>query len=69
MREALRDREVFLVEHGLAERHGQRAFLARNLLATLRSRELQTTTAAITSETGLTYRAAICHSPESGGHG
>jgi type IV secretory pathway VirD2 relaxase len=56
VREALRDREVFLVEHGLAERQGQRVSVARNLLATLRSRELQTTAAAIASETGLTYR-------------
>jgi type IV secretory pathway VirD2 relaxase len=58
VREALRDREVFLVEHGLAERQGQRVILARNLLATLRSREIQTTAAAISSETGLTFRGA-----------
>jgi len=57
VREALRAREVFLVEHGLAERHGERVNLARNLLATLRSRELQKTATAISSETGLTYRA------------
>jgi type IV secretory pathway VirD2 relaxase len=58
VREALRAREVFLVEHGVAERHGQRVILARNLLATLRSRELQATAASIASETGLTYRGA-----------
>jgi type IV secretory pathway VirD2 relaxase len=57
-REALRAREVFLVEHGLAERHGERVNLARNLLATLRSRELQKTATAISSDTGLTYRAS-----------
>lgn len=58
VRESLRAREVFLVEHGLAERHGQRVVLARNLLETLRLRELQTAAAAIASESGLTYRSA-----------
>jgi type IV secretory pathway VirD2 relaxase len=59
VKEALRDREVFLVEQGLAERRGQRIVLARNLLGTLRSRELQATGAAIESETGLTYRGVV----------
>ena len=59
VKEALRDREVFLVEQGLAERRGQRIVLARNLLGTLRSRELQATAAAIESETGLTYRGVV----------
>jgi type IV secretory pathway VirD2 relaxase len=58
VREALRAREVFLVEHGLAERHGERVNLGQNLLATLRWRELQKTATAISSETGLAYRAA-----------
>jgi hypothetical protein len=58
VREALRAREVFLVEHGLAERHGQRVNLARNLLATLRVRELQLAATTISSETGLAYRSA-----------
>jgi Protein of unknown function (DUF3363) len=58
VREALRAREVFLVEHGLAERQGQRVVLARNLLVTLRLRELQRTATVIASETGLTYRSA-----------
>jgi type IV secretory pathway VirD2 relaxase len=57
-RESLRAREVFLVEHGLAERRGDRVNLARNLLATLRSRELQKTATAISLDTGLTYRAS-----------
>jgi hypothetical protein len=59
VKEALRDREVFLVEQGLAERRGQRIVLARNLLGTLRSRELQATGAAIESETRLTYRGVV----------
>jgi type IV secretory pathway VirD2 relaxase len=59
VKEALRDREVFLVEQGLAERCGQRVMLARNLLATLRFRELQATGAAIESETGLTYQDVV----------
>ena len=58
VRESLRTREVFLVEHGLAERHGHRVVLARNLLETLRLRELQAAAATIASETGLTYRSA-----------
>jgi type IV secretory pathway VirD2 relaxase len=59
VKEALRDRAVFLVEQGFAERRGQRTVLARNLLSMLRSRDLQATGAAIESETGLTYRAAL----------
>jgi hypothetical protein len=52
VRGALRAREVFLVEHGFAEQQGQRVVLARNLLATLRVRELQATATAIASERG-----------------
>lgn len=37
---------------------GQRVRLARNLLATLRQRELEKTAQDIARETGLTYRAA-----------
>lgn len=59
VKEALRDREVFLVEQGLAERREQEVILSRNLLATLRLRELQATGAAIESETGLTYRLVL----------
>jgi hypothetical protein len=59
VREALRNREVFLVEQGLAERRGQQVILARNLLSTLRTRDLDGAAATIGSETGLTYREAM----------
>ena len=53
---ALRQRAVFLAEHGLAERHGQHLILTRNLLATLRGRELAKAAQDITADTGLEYR-------------
>jgi hypothetical protein len=56
VREALRQRSDFLVEQGLAERRGQRVILARNLLATLRGREIDTTAKTIAAETGMAYR-------------
>jgi hypothetical protein len=58
VKEALRDREVFLVEQGLAEQRGQQVILARNVLSTLRMRDLEGAAAAIESETGLMYRGA-----------
>lgn len=54
--EALRQRSNFLVEQGLAERRGRRVILARNLLATLRGREIDTTAKTIAAETGMAYR-------------
>ena len=59
VREALRQRVDFLVEQGLAERQGQRVVLARNLLATLRGRELTTAAREISSKTGMHYRPAL----------
>ena len=56
VKDALRQRTDFLVEQGLAERHGQRVVLARNLLGTLRGRELAKTAQDITAETGLEHR-------------
>jgi hypothetical protein len=58
VREALRQRADFLVDQGLAERRGQRVILARNLLATLRSREIAVTASDIAAKTGLTHRPA-----------
>jgi hypothetical protein len=43
-------------QQGLAERRGQRIVLARNLLATLRGRELAQAAKEIAAETGLEYR-------------
>ncbi|WP_027484242.1 relaxase/mobilization nuclease and DUF3363 domain-containing protein [Rhodanobacter sp. OR87] len=56
VKDTLRQRTDFLVEQGLAERRGQRVILARNLLATLRSRELVRTARDIAAETGLEHR-------------
>jgi type IV secretory pathway VirD2 relaxase len=56
VKDALRQRADFLIEQGLAERRGQRVILARNLLATLRGRELAKTAQDIATETGLEHR-------------
>jgi type IV secretory pathway VirD2 relaxase len=56
VREALRQRSDFLVEQGLAERRGQRVILARNLLGTLRSLDIDAAARTIATETGLTHR-------------
>jgi type IV secretory pathway VirD2 relaxase len=56
VRHALDDRQAFLVEQGLAERRGQHIVLARNLLSTLRAKELETAARGIESGTGLVYR-------------
>ena len=55
-KEALQQRADFLVEQGLAERRGQRVILARNLLGTLRNRELAQAAKNIAAETGLEHR-------------
>lgn len=49
-------RADFLAEQGLAEHRGQRVVLARNLLATLRGRELAKAAKGIAAETGLEHR-------------
>ncbi len=56
VKDELQRRSDFLVEQGLAERRGQRVVLARNLLATLRGRELAKAAHDIASETDLEYR-------------
>jgi hypothetical protein len=56
VQQALEDRKLFLVEQGLAERRGQHIVLARNLLSTLRNKELASTARNIESDTGLVYR-------------
>lgn len=56
VRVALKERVGFLSEQGLAERRGQRVVLARNLLATLRGRDIETAAQALQTETGLVYR-------------
>ena len=54
--DAWQDRMDFLVEQGLAERRGQRVVLARNLLASLRDRELAEVGKSLQDTTGLSFR-------------
>ena len=56
VKDALHKRADFLAEQGLAERRGQRVILARNLLGTLRNRELAQAAKDIAAETGLEHR-------------
>lgn len=56
VREAMSRRVNFLVGEGLAEYRGQRVVLARNLLATLRDRELAVVGKMLQRETGKTWR-------------
>lgn len=56
VRAALDERRTFLVEEGLATRRGQRLILARDLLATLRHREVAQVSGALSRETGLDHR-------------
>ena len=58
VKDALQARVDFLAEQGLAEHRGQRVVLARNLLATLRGRELEQAAKDIAAETGLVHRPA-----------
>ena len=55
-KQAMQQRADFLIDQGLAERHGQRVILARNLLATLRNRELTQAAKNIAAETGIEHR-------------
>ncbi len=56
---ALQQRADFLEQQGLAQRHGHRVILARNLLGTLRNRELMQVAKDIAAETGLEHRPTI----------
>ncbi|MFU3315856.1 relaxase/mobilization nuclease domain-containing protein [Pseudomonas aeruginosa] len=55
-KQAMQQRADFLEEQGLAERRGQRVILARNLLGTLRNRELAQFAKDIATETGLEHQ-------------
>lgn len=59
VRAALAQRVDFLGEHGLAERQGQRVVLGRDLLATLRNREISSAAKAIADETGLIHHVQV----------
>jgi len=56
---ALAQRQSFLIEQGLAERSDGRFVPMRNLLATLRARDLETAAKAIEAELGLAYRPVV----------
>ena len=56
LREALDRRVEFLVKEGLAARQGKRITIARDLLNTLRRRELDSATARLAEQTGLAHR-------------
>ena len=57
VRAAMDDRAQHLVSEGLARRQGQRLIFARDLLDTLRRRELATAGERLSAETGLPYHA------------
>jgi hypothetical protein len=56
VRKAMDQRIDHLIEQNLARRQGQRVIFARDLLSTLRRRELDETTSKLSAETGLTHR-------------
>jgi len=66
VRQALVERGNFLVEQGFATRRGQRLILMRDLLATLRAREIETVARGIEAETGLIHRPTSNGSTVSG---
>ena len=56
VRDALEKRAEHLVEQGLATQQGQRVTFNRNLLKTLRQRDLDSAASKIADETGLSFR-------------
>jgi len=66
VREALARRTDHLAEQGLARRTGQRVVYARNLLDTLRRREVDALGKTLAKETGLTFEQPETGSPISG---
>jgi len=58
VRDALDRRADHLVGQGLAERQGRRIVFARNLIETLRRRELDTIATKLAAETGLSHKPA-----------
>jgi type IV secretory pathway VirD2 relaxase len=66
VRQMLAEREMFLVEQGMAERRGQRVVFMRDLLANLRARDVEQAARAIATETGLLHRPVTDGQPVSG---
>src|SRR5271170_1614405 len=59
VKEALRKRVDFLVEHGFAQRDGDRMNLPSNLVTALRQRDLDSVAKAIMAETGMSHRPLV----------
>jgi Protein of unknown function (DUF3363) len=59
VREAMNARIDHLAQEGLARRRGQRVLFARDLLETLRKRELEATASKLAAETGVPYQPAV----------
>jgi hypothetical protein len=59
VREAMDRRVEHLVGEGLARRQGQRVIFARDLLNTLRQRDLSAAATKLTAETGLAYSPSV----------
>lgn len=59
VQEAMDRRVEHLVGEGLARRQGQRVIFARDLLNTLRQRDLSATATRRSAETGLAYRPSV----------
>lgn len=59
VREALQQRTDFLLEQDLAEQRGRRVIFARNLLSTLRRRDIDGTARALEAATGLVHRPVV----------
>jgi type IV secretory pathway VirD2 relaxase len=55
VKQALKDRTEHLIQEGLARRDGQRVILARTIIDTLRSREVDALGAQLTGVTGLPF--------------
>src|SRR5690606_9287861 len=56
VRQALRQRQAFLLQEGLATRQEQRIFYRRNLLAYLRAREIDAAAHRLARDTGLVHK-------------
>lgn len=58
VRDAMKARTEHLIQQGLARRQGEQVIFERDLLATLRRRELDETAARLSAQTGLTRTQA-----------
>ena len=59
VKEALRKRVDFLIEHGFAQRDGGRVKVPSSLIATLRQRDVDNVAKALAAETGLVHRPLV----------